>query len=163
MREMNEIERKFYDAFCDYYGLKGFNDDDDDIFVRIEETKGISFNDLQAQFPIDLNIVDFYFELYLPVNNISFAVEIDGHEYHKTKEQRYHDYMRERKLQAKGIIVVRFTASEVFVNADSCVEELHNIMKKFYDDEYEYQLKLFHYEIEEWDSLVAKGAFNVRA
>jgi very-short-patch-repair endonuclease len=55
--------------------------------------------------------------------------------------------MRERKLQSKGIIVVRFTASEVFVNADSCVEELNNIMKKFYDDEYEHQSKLLHYEI----------------
>jgi hypothetical protein len=33
-------------------------------------------------------------------------------------------------------------------------------MKKFYDDEYEYQLKLFHYDMKEWDNLVAKGAFN---
>ena len=145
MREMNEIERKFYDAFCDYYGLKDF--DDEDGVLAIAEKGGLNFNDLQAQFPIGLNIVDFYFELLLPITIISFAVEIDGHEYHKTKEQRYHDYMRERKLQAKGIIVVRFTASEVFVNADLCVEELHNIMKKFYDDEDEYQSKLLHYEI----------------
>jgi very-short-patch-repair endonuclease len=134
MREMNEIERKFYDAFCDYYGLKGFNDDDEAL-LKVAEIKGIVFNDLQAQFPIDLSIVDFYFEIELPFSTISFVVEIDGHEYHKTKEQRYHDYVRERKLQAKGIIVVRFTASEVFVNAESCVEELDKIMKKFNDDE----------------------------
>jgi very-short-patch-repair endonuclease len=140
MREMNEIERKFYDAFCDYYGLKGFNDDDEAL-LKVAETKGIVFNDLQAQFPIDLSIVDFYFEIELPFSTISFAVEIDGHEYHKTKEQRYHDYVRERKLQAKGIIVVRFTASEVFVNAESCVEELDKIMKKFNDDEDKIQVE----------------------
>lgn len=29
MREMNEIERKFYDAFCDYYNLKDFDDEDE--------------------------------------------------------------------------------------------------------------------------------------
>lgn len=138
MREMNEIERKFYDAFCNYYGLEGFNDDEEAL-IKVAETKGIVFYDLQAQFPIDLNIVDFYFEIEMPFSTIPFAVEIDGHEYHKTKEQRYHDYVRERKLQAKGIIVVRFTASEVFVNAESCIEELDKIMKKFYNDENEVQ------------------------
>lgn len=144
-RQMNEIERKFYDAFCDYYNLKGFGDEDG--ILALAEKGGLNFNDLQVQFPIDLNIVDFYIELLLPIATISFAVEIDGHEYHKTKEQRYHDYVRERKLQAKGIIVVRFTASEVFVNAEACVEELDIIMKKFYNDEYEQQLEHFHFLI----------------
>lgn len=132
MRKMNEIEQKFYDAFCDYYGVKGF--DDEDTVLEVAETKGIAFSDLQTQFPIGLSIVDFYIEVTQPLSSIGFAVEIDGHDYHKTKEQRYHDYMRERKLQAKGIIVIRFTASEVFVNAESCVEELDKIMRKFDSD-----------------------------
>ena len=132
MREMNKVEQMFYDAFCDYYGLKSF--DDEDSLLEVAETKGIVFSDLQAQFPIGLNIVDFYIEVMQPFTDIAFAVEIDGHDYHKTKEQRYHDYMRERKLQARGIIVIRFTASEVFVNAESCVEELDKIMRKFDSD-----------------------------
>lgn len=145
-RQMNEIECKFYDAFCDYYGLKDF--DDDDGITRIVENGGIAFNDLQAQFPLGLNIVDFYFELYLEFSRLAFAVEIDGHDYHKTKEQRYHDYMRERKLQAQGIIVVRFTASEVYVNAEACVEELNNIMEKFYEDASDLDAEHLHLVLE---------------
>ena len=159
MREMNEIERKFYDAFCDYYGIEDFDIDDcGETFVWIEEEKGICFGNMQAQFPIGLNIVDFYFELELPISDILFAVEIDGHNYHKTKEQRYHDYMRERKLQAQGVIVVRFTASEVYVNAEACVDELHNIMKKFYDNEYEHQLELFGFQIKKFTEEKNVGA-----
>jgi very-short-patch-repair endonuclease len=137
MRKMNEIEQRFYDAFCDYYGLKSF--DDEDAILEVAETKGIAFSDLQTQFPIGLSIVDFYIEVMQPLSIIDFAIEIDGHDYHKTKEQRYHDYVRERKLQARGIIVIRFTASEVFVNAESCIEELDKIMRKFDSDTSHFQ------------------------
>jgi very-short-patch-repair endonuclease len=146
MREMNEIERKFYDAFCDYYGIKDF--DDEDGVLAIAENGGLSFADLQEQFPIGLSIVDFYFDLCLEFSRLAFAVEIDGHDYHKTKEQRYHDYMRERKLQAQGIIVIRFSASEVYVNAEACVEELDSIMKKFYKDASDLDAEHLHLVLE---------------
>ncbi len=42
------------------------------------------------------------------------AVELDGHEFHKTKEQRGADASKDRWLQARGIRVVRFTGSQVF-------------------------------------------------
>lgn len=52
------------------------------------------------------------------------AIEIDGHEYHKTKEQRTSDAKRERALQKEGWQVIRFTGSEVFANCDKCVREV---------------------------------------
>lgn len=52
------------------------------------------------------------------------AIEIDGHDYHKTKEQRTHDAARDRFLQREGWRVMRFTGSEVFQNAERCVQEV---------------------------------------
>lgn len=56
-----------------------------------------------------------------------FVIEIDGHEFHKTKEQREHDYNRERYLQRRSFFIVRFTGTEIFQNADKCVQEFLEI------------------------------------
>lgn len=50
-------------------------------------------------------------------------VELDGHDYHKTKEQRTHDAKRDRYLQENGWQVIRFTGSEVYRNTDACIEQ----------------------------------------
>ena len=52
MREMNEIERKFYDAFCDYYSLKDF--DDEDVNADDDEEEDNLFKD-------DFALEDFQF------------------------------------------------------------------------------------------------------
>jgi very-short-patch-repair endonuclease len=87
----------------------------------------------EAQKPIGIYIVDFYFE----AGTVKVAVEIDGHEAHKTKEQRYKDYCRERFLLSEGIITIRFTGSEVFVDADKCASETMKLIEKIYDDVFE--------------------------
>lgn len=43
------------------------------------------------------------------------AVELDGHEYHKTKEQRSYDAERDRWLKARGIRDAVFRALPVIV------------------------------------------------
>jgi very-short-patch-repair endonuclease len=58
------------------------------------------------------------------------AVELDGHEYHKTKEQRTKDAARDRWLMARGIRVVRFTGSEVFADPQKCVRELLDVVRQ---------------------------------
>jgi len=55
------------------------------------------------------------------------VIEIDGHEAHKTKEQRDYDYKRERYLQKEGYVVIRFMGTEVFLSAKQCAEEAMNI------------------------------------
>lgn len=74
----------------------------------------ISFN-LEPQKTIGIYKVDFTYG--------TCAVEIDGHEFHKTKEQREHDYKRERYLLRKGYTVVRFMATEVYLEPERCVVE----------------------------------------
>ena len=91
---MNEIERKFYDAWMEQ---------EDESMIQ----PGFVIGPYKADFLINENTV----------------VEIDGHESHKTKEQRSKDYKRERFLQGEGYIVVRFTGTEVYLEAEKCVEE----------------------------------------
>jgi hypothetical protein len=101
---MNEIEQKFYDAFIDL---------------------GEEQSSILCQAPIGIYIADFV--LY-PNSLIPVVVEIDGHDFHKTKEQRYADYKKERFFMDMGYLVVRFMGSEVFVDSKKCVidaMELH--------------------------------------
>lgn len=97
---MNEIERKFHDAFIE--SDIGF---DDDI------VPGVVIGPYQVDFVCFQTVV----------------VEIDGHEYHKTKEQRSKDYKRERFLQKEGYTVVRFMGTEVFLEPDACIDDLDKI------------------------------------
>ena len=102
---MNQIEQRFYDA---YEVLESSDDCPDEVMMG-----------LYPQQIIGIYIVDF------AIGNC--AIEIDGHEYHKTKEQREHDYKRERYLIKNGYIPVRFMATEVFLDATKCVLEAFEI------------------------------------
>lgn len=94
---MNEIERKFYDAF-------------------IKELQGRSGIKIEDQIPIGNYRVDF-------IVNDEFIIEIDGHEYHKTTDQREADYYRDRWLQHIGYTVIRFTGTEVYHSPFNCAME----------------------------------------
>jgi very-short-patch-repair endonuclease len=72
---------------------------------------------LNYQVPMGIYIADF---LITSTEGQEFVIEIDGHEAHKTKEQRFRDYQRERFLQEQGKIVFRFMASEVYTDAYKC-------------------------------------------
>lgn len=52
------------------------------------------------------------------------AIELDGHEYHKTKYQRTHDAKRDRWLYGQGWHVLRFTGTEIYQNLDWCIDEI---------------------------------------
>lgn len=57
------------------------------------------------------------------------VVELDGHEGHKTKEQRNDDSKRERWFQSKGLTVIRWTGSQVYADPDVCVQQLLVILR----------------------------------
>lgn len=117
---MNEIERRFAAALCRECQVDSLED------MPNEEQHCLSL--CEAQKPIDIYIVDFYME---DCNNNKYVIEIDGHEAHKTKEQRYKDYVRERFLQKQLITVIRFTGSEVFVDAEKCVKDCLEIIDAY--------------------------------
>jgi very-short-patch-repair endonuclease len=59
----------------------------------------------------------------------SVAVELDGHDYHKTKEQRSRDAERDRWLAARKVETLRWTGSQVFADPQACVSELLNVLR----------------------------------
>lgn len=58
------------------------------------------------------------------------VVELDGHDWHKTKDQRGKDAAKDRWLQARGIRVVRFTGSQVYADTQGCVRELLDVVRQ---------------------------------
>jgi very-short-patch-repair endonuclease len=114
---MNEIERKFAEALCQECNVSSLED-------MLEEEQHC-LSECTPQYPIGIYIVDFYMK---DCESNEFVVEIDGHDSHKSKLQRYDDYVRERFLQRKLITVIRFTASEVFVDAGKCARECLEII-----------------------------------
>lgn len=59
------------------------------------------------------------------------AIELDGHDYHKTKAQRTNDAKRERDLQELGWHVIRFTGTEVYRDVENCVQQIERICQTF--------------------------------
>lgn len=103
---MNKIEKMFFDAYLDSEGIT----EDNECCI------------LKHHMQIGIYQPDFVFE------EDKIVIEIDGHDYHKTKEQRFNDYTRERYLMKNGYTVIRFMGTEVFLNAEKCVEEMFEIM-----------------------------------
>lgn len=58
------------------------------------------------------------------------VVELDGHDGHKTRDQRTRDTRRERWFQARGMTVMRFTGSEVYADVDVCVKSLLDVLRR---------------------------------
>lgn len=65
--------------------------------------------------------LDFIVSLRGAVGTWFIAVECDGHEFHeRTADQAGRDKARDRDLQAKGIMVFRFTGREIWRDAWAC-------------------------------------------
>jgi very-short-patch-repair endonuclease len=59
----------------------------------------------------------------------ALAIEIDGMGFHhRSREQVADDYLRERRIVAKGYTVIRFTAQEAFRDAEECWRQVAVIL-----------------------------------
>lgn len=69
---------------------------------------------------------------------VTVALECDGHDFHeRTKEQAQKDRNRDRDLQAKGYLVLRYTGSEIWRDPWGCAMDIEHKMycKLFADGE----------------------------
>ena len=79
---------------------------------------------LQPQYPIGKYRTDF------AIASAKLAIEIDGHAYHSSKEQRTYDAQRDRAFTVEGWTVIRFTGSEVFKQPEQCAIEALTAYRK---------------------------------
>ncbi|WP_119270874.1 endonuclease domain-containing protein [Taklimakanibacter deserti] len=93
-------------------------------FPKVDEAPGGESLTVKCQHQIDGYRVDFALESG-ECPGIKLVVECDGHEFHeRTKEQAARDRSRDRRLQSKGYIVLRFTGSELYRDAWKCASEV---------------------------------------
>ena len=86
---------------------------------------------ITPQLPVGQYRVDFTLTDIPEAPLVKVAIELDGHEYHKSKEQRQKDYERERYLQRQGWKIIRFTGSEVYGDVQACVEETVSLVNEY--------------------------------
>jgi len=72
---------------------------------------------------------DIYFHAFDAENGKEWfraVIECDGHDFHeRTPEQASRDKRRDRFFQTKGIIVLRFTGSDIWRHPTKCAEEIY--------------------------------------
>jgi very-short-patch-repair endonuclease len=76
--------------------------------------------------------VDFLFAGYcFEEANALVAVECDGHAFHeRNKEQAARDKSRDRDLAMMGICILRFTGSEIYRDANACVQQVFQLLEE---------------------------------
>lgn len=71
----------------------------------------------------------FRIDAVIAEGSTQIAVEIDGMAFHhRSKEQVAADYLRQRRIVAKGFTVIRYTAQEAFGAADECWRQIDIIL-----------------------------------
>jgi len=86
------------------------------------------FGEFSPQMPVGPYRVDFTLTEIPDAPLVKIAIEIDGHDGHKTKSQRDHDTQRERYLLKNRWRVIRFTGGQVYRDAARCVEEAKELI-----------------------------------
>lgn len=137
---MNEIEKKFFNAFSEYLNNKNlFINNKFYELLECESSYQLSAkdDDTLILFEIEIQPNAECFSGYIPdfaiyINGVEsgYVIEIDGHEWHeKTKEQAKADKEKDRIYLKHGFIPVRFTGSEVYHNVNNCIRELFEIIE----------------------------------
>lgn len=73
--------------------------------------------------------VDFFVQAGPSKKPTKIAIECDGHDFHeRTKEQAARDRQRDRWFQTKGIVILRFTGSEIWRDPMACAEQVVEIV-----------------------------------
>lgn len=91
------------------------------IEMKFYQAMKIKTNELEPQWEVSASGHNYRLDFAIPSKMIAF--ELDGHEFHKTKEQRTNDTRRERNLQKEGWKVIRFTGTEIHQNLDKCISD----------------------------------------
>jgi very-short-patch-repair endonuclease len=58
------------------------------------------------------------------------AIEIDGFDFHSSREQLISDRRRQREIEAEGWRVIRFAGSEIRRDVETCVLQVMDIVRR---------------------------------
>ncbi|WHU04285.1 DUF559 domain-containing protein [Sphingomonas sp. NIBR02145] len=98
---------------------KQFSAELDDLADLIESEHWFGDAEKHARYRVDFILKD-----------ARLIIELDGHEYHSTKEQLEKDAIRQRYLTRAGYSVIRFTGREINRDAAACVREVREMYRE---------------------------------
>ena len=75
------------------------------------------------QFSVDSYIIDFF------CPQLNLAIEVDG-DTHLSDEELEHDKIRQDKIEALGIVFLRFTNGEIYNGLDFVLEKIEGNVKE---------------------------------
>lgn len=91
----------------------------DDLARLIEREQWFGDSEKHGRYRVDFILKD-----------ARLIVELDGHEYHSTREQLERDAIRQRYLTRAGYSVIRFTGREINRDPAACVAEVAQIYRE---------------------------------
>jgi len=101
---------------------------------KMEFVDGLDIVDIRNQAEITSDSKNYRVDFLIPVydmvmaEGVAFVIECDGHDFHeKTKEQAQKEKQRDRDLITSGYVVMRFTGSEIYNNANIAHEIFQRI------------------------------------
>lgn len=85
----------------------------------------------EAEYP-DAKSKNFRYDFFISNTKKKKAalIELDGHEYHKTKPQRIIDSIKRNEAAALGLPVIVFTGTKLNENIESCFASINDILRK---------------------------------
>ena len=98
------------------YIENAFNEKLDDLANKIESEHWFGDSEKHGRYRVDFILKD-----------ARLIIELDGHQYHSTKEQLEKDAIRQRYLTRAGYTVIRFTGREINRSPEDCVAEVREI------------------------------------
>lgn len=117
---LTPIEQIFYVAYNLYvHEIDLWQNDNSNLFSNL---------DLIYQKKVTYENNKYIIDFVINFNNIDYAIELDGKEYHSSTKQINYDYQRERDLQNLGYKIIRFTGSQIYNSPFTCIDELFNIL-----------------------------------
>lgn len=87
----------------------------------IEKWQTIYGNGIHPQY----NVPGFRYRVDFAFPSDKIAIELDGYEYHNSKEQFTNDRKRQREMELAGWRFIRFSGSEVYKDVETCVKQAH--------------------------------------
>lgn len=84
------------------------------------------YGDFKPQGQVGCYRVDFVLE----TRAARYAIELDGHDYHSSPEQRANDCYRQNALVEMGYLPIRFTGSQVNRDVVACVKRVREIVEE---------------------------------
>lgn len=101
-------------------------------FLRWILTPSVSptiLNCLRAQECVNINDRSYRLDYAIFGAEIKIAVELDGFEFHGTREAFSYDRLRQNDLQATGWTILRFSYDSIKNETARCVEQLQTVLK----------------------------------